>query len=327
MKPIVIVENVSKIYAKHPDAHLGYGVRDLLGEVFGRRERSLREDEFFAVHDVSFALGRGDTLALIGRNGSGKTTLLRMMAELIKPDAGRIMMDGRVQALVALGAGFNAKLSGRENVINAAALMGLGRSEALGVLDEIIDFSELEEFIDSPVETYSSGMYARLGFSVSIYLRPEIMLIDEILTVGDHAFQNKCFVRMHELKKQGATIVLVTHSHTQAGQLCDQALWLQRGKAMRNGPSKEVIKDYLAFLNDEEAARVGELNRMKQERAEPTSVRLNSGLYGAIYDDLDNLEDVQVDFLVAGGVVNSVAMHDRLLIRYRFDLNRHFPFC
>ena len=135
-------------------------------------------------------------------------------------------MDGRVQALVALGAGFNAKLSGRENVINAAALMGLGRSEALGVLDEIIDFSELEEFIDSPVETYSSGMYARLGFSVSIYLRPEILLIDEILAVGDHAFQNKCFVRMHELKKQGATIVLVTHSHTQAGQLCDQALWL-----------------------------------------------------------------------------------------------------
>jgi ABC-type transport system involved in cytochrome c biogenesis ATPase subunit len=159
------------------------------------KKRPLRPDEFWAVRDVSFDIEPGDSFALVGRNGSGKTTLLKMMNGLIKPDTGEIRMLRPVQALINLGTGFNPNLSGRDNVYNAASLMGLNRRETTAILDEVIAFSELEQFIDSPFQTYSSGMKARLGFAVAVHLAPEILLIDEILSVGDYAFQNKCFVK------------------------------------------------------------------------------------------------------------------------------------
>lgn len=268
MKPIITVKDLSKKYSRRANSHLAYGVSDLWREIFGKPPSlSLRKDEFMAVDDVSFNLFPGDTFALIGRNGSGKTTILKMMSGLTKPDGGSIDIKGKVQALINLGAGFNPNLSGHDNIYNSAALMGLSRRETRGIVDEVVDFSELEEFIDSPVGTYSSGMKSRLGFSVAVSLKPDILLIDEILSVGDYAFQNRCFARMQQLKKQGVTIVLVSHAHNSVIQLCQRAMWLHKGRVMHVGLSKETVQAYLGFLEQEEAAKVVLRNQSRIERA------------------------------------------------------------
>ena len=323
MKPIVIVDNVSKKYSRNAQAHLSYGLSDLFRELFSRgRDMSLRKDEFHAVRDISFHLNPGDTFALVGRNGSGKTTLLKMLNGLVKFDAGTIVMDGRVQALINLGAGFNSALSGRENIYNSSALMGLSRRETSAIVDEVVDFAELEEFIDSPVQTYSSGMAARLGFSVAVHLKPDILLIDEILSVGDFSFQNKCFIKMHELKKSGVTIVLVSHSHTHVMQLCDRALWIHKGRLMEIGPSKDVVMAYLKFLDDQEIERVKRLeefrhddeDRRKAMKKEPPQ------LYGPVLDEMDKIDDLSVALLVGGRPTDVVQTHDEVTIRYSFRL-------
>jgi len=322
MKPIVVIENVSKKFTRKANAHLNYGIRDLMGEILGRsRNTELRQDEFLAVNDISFALYPGDTFALIGRNGCGKTTTLKMLNGLIKPDAGKIIIDGRVQALIALGAGFNPKLSGRENIYNAAAVLGLNSKETRAIMDEVIDFAEVDDFIDSPIQTYSSGMKARLGFSVAVHLKPEILLIDEILSVGDYAFQNKCFGKMQELKKSGVTIVLVSHVHTRVIQLCEQAIWMHQGKTIKAGLSKEVVKCYLAFLDDQEAKKLEKTNHQPEKQSEVTQKKKpSSQLYGAIYDDLDKIDNMQVSFLVGNREVETLRVHDELIIQYSFDL-------
>ncbi|MBI3119309.1 MAG: ATP-binding cassette domain-containing protein [Candidatus Hydrogenedentes bacterium] len=321
MKPVIVVENLYKKFSRNANAHRSYGLRDLAREVIGRPpDLRLREDEFYAVNDLSFALNEGESLGIIGRNGSGKTTTLKMLNGLIKLDSGKIILEGRIQALIALGAGFNPKLSGRDNIFNAAALIGLSRKETQAIVEEIITFAELDEFIDSPVETYSSGMYARLGFSVSVHLKPEILLIDEILAVGDVAFQNKCFIKMHQMKKEGVTIVLVSHSLTQISQLCERALWMHQGKAKRLGPSKEVIKEYLAFLDEQELKRVQELNRLKDENAQRPQKSRNESIYGGIYDEFNHIENLSVTFRVEEREVDAFHVHDSLTIRYSFDL-------
>jgi ABC-type polysaccharide/polyol phosphate transport system ATPase subunit len=329
MKPIIHVQGVSKIYSRNANAHLGYGIRDLFTELLGgdEKKRELRKDEFYAVDNISFHVNEGDSVALIGRNGSGKTTLLKMMNGLTKLDTGTIIMDGRVQALINLGAGFHPNLSGLENIYNSASLMGLNRSETRAIVDEIIDFSELEEFIESPVQTYSSGMKARLGFAVAITLRPDILLVDEILSVGDYAFQNKCFVRMHELKKQGVTIVLVSHSHTSVIQMCDQALWIHKGKMMKWGPSKDTVNAYLSFLEEQESARTEELNRLRKEslaaiEAKQQAKVLGESLYGPVYDEFDRIEDLKVEFLLEGRPTSSFPVHSAIEIEFEFRLKQ-----
>lgn len=253
---VIKVENLYKKYSRNAQNHLNYGMTDLLREIAGKHRHSLRKDEFYAVNDVSFELTRGDSFALIGRNGSGKTTVLKMLNGLIKPDGGRITMNGRVQALINLGAGFSPRLSGRENIFNSASLMGLTHQEISGLLDSIIDFSELEDSIDSPIGTYSSGMAARLGFAVAVHLQPDILLIDEILAVGDFAFQNKCYTRMEQLKRDGVTIVMVSHSHGKVIQLCERAIWMHEGRPMFSGSSQESVKAYLRFLEELEQAKL-----------------------------------------------------------------------
>ncbi len=326
MKPVIVVENVSKKFSRRTDAHKQYGIKALLKELRGQsQDTDLRQDEFLAVDDISFALYPSDTLALIGRNGCGKTTTLKMLNGTLKPDAGKIIIDGRVQALIALGAGFNPKLSGRENIYNAAAVLGLSGKETRSIIDEVVDFSELDDFIDSPVQTYSSGMGARLGFSVAVHLKPEILLIDEILSVGDFAFQNKCFAKMQQLKTEGVTVVLVSHAHTKVIQLCEQAIWLHQGKAFKTGPSKEVVKAYLDFLEKQEAAKLKQANTTiaKKKGAAPQPKR-PSQLYGAIYDGFDHIDNLQVALLVDGREVNSLKIHDELVIEYSFDLKMSF---
>ncbi len=330
MKPIVCVQRVSKRYSRNAQTHLGYGVTDLYRAIFGAAgERPLRKDEFLAVSNVSFYLNPGDSLALIGRNGSGKTTLLKAMNGLIKPDAGVITVEGRVQALINLGAGFNPALSGKDNVFNSASLMGYSRKDTQAILEEIIDFAELEEFIDSPVGTYSSGMKARLGFSVAINLKPDILLIDEILSVGDQAFRNKCFVRLHQLKKAGVTFVLVSHSPTHVIQLCERALWLHKGEVMKLGPAKETVQAYMDFLDTEQVEKIRELNilregsaKLLQKKNVEAAARKESGesLYGPIYDEEDRIKDLVVNLSVDNEETHAFCVHDELCIDYSFTL-------
>ncbi|MCH7959946.1 MAG: ABC transporter ATP-binding protein [Candidatus Hydrogenedentes bacterium] len=324
MKPAIVVEHVSKKYSRNANAHRSYSMTDLIREVFARDTTlKFRKDEFLALDHVSFHVDRGSSLAVIGRNGSGKTTLLKLLNGLTKLDTGTITLTGRVQALISLGVGFSPALSGRDNIYNSAALMGLNREETHSLFDTIVEFSELELFIDSPVGTYSSGMAARLGFSVAVHLRPDILLIDEVLSVGDYGFQNKCFVKMHELKQAGVTIVLVTHSHTHAIQLCEQALWLHEGKAMALGPAKETVQRYLDFLDGETANRVRKLNELKTQTSAEMNAKSNGSegrLYGPIYDEFDRVHDLRVRLLVNGEETDRLSVHDELVIEYSFTL-------
>lgn len=321
MKPVLIVENVSKKYSRNIYAHRNYGISDLFAEVFGRkRNTDLRPDEFWAVKDVSFTLYSGESLALVGRNGSGKSTLLKMLNGLIKPDTGKIIVEGKVQALINLGAGFDKSLSGKENIFNAAALMGLSYSETKERYGEIVDFADLGEFIDSPVGTYSSGMYARLGFSVAIHLNPQIILIDEILAVGDHAFQNKCFVKMHQLKQEGVTMLLVSHSLAKVTQFCDYGMWIDNGKTIKYGNSKEVVKEYISFMEKLSVEKTVKKNSQKAKIAVVNDKKSKTELYGAIYDDFDKIDNLKVDLLSGDEYKEAFKVNEEFTVHYQFDL-------
>lgn len=243
---LIKVDNVSKKFCRSLKHSLWYGVQDVAGEMFGHQGDygDLRAEEFWAVNDVSFELKRGECLGLIGRNGAGKTTLLRMLNGLIKPDKGRIEMHGRVGALIALGAGFNPILTGRENIYVNASVLGLSKKETDGKLEEIIDFSEIEEFIDSPVQTYSSGMQVRLGFAVATASEPDVLLLDEVLAVGDIRFRAKCYHRIGEILKQCA-VVYVSHDINQVTRICNTVMTLDRGEASFYGDPGEGMMKYL----------------------------------------------------------------------------------
>lgn len=224
------VDGVGKRFCRDLKRSLWYGTKDVVAAVCGREvnRAHLRPSEFWAVDDVSFELKRGQCLALLGRNGAGKTTLLKMLNGLIRPDKGQIVMRGRVSALIALGAGFNPILTGRENVYVNGAVLGLTKREIDARFDEIVAFAELDEFIDTPVQSYSSGMHVRLGFAVATALQPDILLLDEVLAVGDAAFRNKCYQRMASIQEHAA-VVFVSHNMEQVGRVCDLALVIQRG--------------------------------------------------------------------------------------------------
>jgi ABC-type polysaccharide/polyol phosphate transport system ATPase subunit len=213
----------------------------------GRRERIVREIE--ALQGVSFDVEHGKVLGIVGANGAGKSTLVRTIAGILPPTSGRIEVDGRVSTLLALGVGFNRKLSGRENVVLGGLAAGLTRDHLADKYEEIVEFAELEEFMDMPMQTYSSGMYGRLGFSVAVNMDPDILLIDEALSVGDARFKRKSFEKMRELCTEDRTIVLVSHSMASIEELCDQAIWLHKGELRMEGEPDEVIDAYTTFLD------------------------------------------------------------------------------
>jgi lipopolysaccharide transport system ATP-binding protein len=232
---LIQVEDVSKKFAKDLKKSLLYGIADVGRGILGKSfEAELRPDEFWAVRDVSFEVRRGECLGLIGHNGAGKSTLLKMLNGLIRPDKGRIEMRGRIGALIELGAGFNPILTGRENIYNSGAVLGFTRAEISRKFDEIVAFSELEDFLDMPVQNYSSGMRVRLGFAVAAQMEPDVLLIDEVLAVGDIGFVLKCFKRMDQLL-QGAAIILVSHSMPQVSRMCTELLLMQKGKIAYQG--------------------------------------------------------------------------------------------
>jgi lipopolysaccharide transport system ATP-binding protein len=239
-------EGVSKKFGLTLRQSMQYGLRDVSRKLLGKPGLNgvLREGEFWAVNDVGFELRSGEALGIMGVNGCGKTTLLRILNGVYAPDAGRIQIRGRVGALIAAGAGFAPMLSGRENVYVNGALLGLTTKEIDGLMDEIIAFSELGHFIDLPVKNYSSGMYVRLGFAIAALSRPDVLLMDEVLAVGDLNFQKKCFDHILELKREGAAIILVSHSPGTIWSVCDRGLFMNRGIAQVLGPVKDVIRAY-----------------------------------------------------------------------------------
>lgn len=250
---LIKADSVSKKFCRSLKKSLWYGMLDIGRELIGRQhggDGELRPQEFWAINNVSFELKRGECLGLIGRNGAGKTTLLKMLNGLIKPDKGRIEMHGSVGALIALGAGFNPILTGRENIYVNASVLGLSKKEIDIKIEEIIDFAEIEDFIDSPVQTYSSGMQVRLGFAIATTLETDIILLDEVLAVGDAAFRNKCYQRLGERRKNSGAI-LVSHNMDQIGQFCDRAMIFKKGKLLFDGKTPKGISIYENILGNE----------------------------------------------------------------------------
>lgn len=234
----IIVNNVSKIFYVFMDKANSLKEKMLFWK---RNKRETRE----VLKDINLTIKNGEAVALIGVNGSGKSTLLKLMTKIIYPTRGEIVTNGKLTSLLELGAGFHPDFSGRENIYFNASIFGLTKKQIDARLEEIIEFSELRDFIDNPVRTYSSGMFMRLAFAVAINVDADILLVDEILSVGDQHFQEKCLNKMKELKAQGKTMVFVTHSLGSARELCDRAVWLNKGHIQFDGDVNEVIDEYL----------------------------------------------------------------------------------
>lgn len=246
---VIEVDQVSKKFCLNLRRSLWYGMIDIGADLIGRQVPPiLREDEFWAVDDLSFSLDRGDCLGLIGHNGAGKSTLLKMMNGLIQPDKGEIRMRGHIGALIELGAGFNPVLTGRENVYTNGAILGFSRREIDQKLDDIVDFSELERFIDTPVQSYSSGMRVRLGFAVAAQMECDVLLLDEVLAVGDMRFQAKCLNRIGEMRRCGTTIILVSHQKINITRYCNKVMMLEQGRETFFGDTAQGMARYEAAL-------------------------------------------------------------------------------
>ena len=241
MESVIVFDNVTKKYPLYH--HIGSGIKELLFNP--KRALSLfRGRQYLAIENISFTVEKGEAVALIGRNGAGKSTSLGLVAGVIKPTAGKVTTRGRVASMLELGGGFHPELTGRENIYLNATLLGLRRKEVQQRLDKIIDFSELGEFIDEPIRVYSSGMLAKLGFSVITQVDPDVLIIDEVLAVGDIAFQAKCIKTIREFKSRGVTILFVSHNMKDVEKICDRVVWIENHKLKEIGPAKDVVEKY-----------------------------------------------------------------------------------
>lgn len=260
------------------------------------RNRS-RYEERWVLRGVSFEIKKGESVGLIGHNGCGKSTTLKLLSRIMYPDSGNVEIKGRVSSLIELGAGFHPDLSGRENIYINAAILGLDRTEINKRLDAIIEFSELRDYIDNPVRTYSSGMYMRLAFSVAINVDADILLIDEILAVGDIAFQAKCYDKLREIKAQGTTIVLVSHALGQIEQICDRSIWIDKGLIREDGLPRIVDAHYMEFMGEKKSTTEKKLPEESQT-AEKKERRFGSGEVRMKRITLKNSAEVSVDNVI-----------------------------
>jgi lipopolysaccharide transport system ATP-binding protein len=278
---VLRVERVSKRFVRG-ERH--DSVRDLipafLSRLTGRKQTRLHDKEFWALSDVSFELKRGDAYGIIGSNGAGKSTILKLITGIMEPTTGHISVNGRLSALIEVGAGFHPDLTGRENIYLNGAILGMKRSEIVRKFEAIVEFSGLEDFIDTPVKRYSTGMYARLGFSVAAHVDPDILIVDEVLSVGDVVFQNRCLERMHTILRSGATVLFVSHNLRAIAELCPKSILLEHGKIVAHGPSQEVMTTYLE-RSGQQGLQPGSRNvsisgvKVRRERSE--SVAFESG--------------------------------------------------
>jgi homopolymeric O-antigen transport system ATP-binding protein len=246
-QPAVRIDHLSKRFRRARDR------RNTLKELVVRG-RSRDVDDFWALRDITFDVPKGSVYGLLGHNGSGKSTLLKVIAGIYRATEGRASVDGRLAALIELGAGFHPELTGRDNIRLNGSILGLSRKEVDAATDEIIDFSGLADFIDEPVKNYSSGMYVRLGFSVAVHMRPDVLLIDEVIAVGDEDFQRKCFDHLYKLRRSGRTIVIVSHQTSMLASMCDEVAWLDHGSLVEAGPATRVVDDYISSVNAVEVA-------------------------------------------------------------------------
>ena len=276
MTPAIDVLNVSKIYRRYARrkqfATLKSAILD--GSLLG----DLRPEETFqALRGVSFSVPKGCTYGVVGRNGSGKSTLLKCVAGITRPTEGEVRVDGRISALIELGAGFHPEISGRENIFINGIMLGLSKKEIQRRFDEIVEFAEMQDFIDAPVKTYSSGMYMRLGFAVAVHVDPEVLLVDEVLAVGDQGFTHKCLDKFSEFRRRNKSILLVTHSLDLVEKFCDEAHWLDKGETKGEGDPKRVVAAYMINVEDgeenelakAEATRVAAAAKEVAEAAQP----------------------------------------------------------
>src|SRR5690242_13392255 len=268
MKPVIHADSLSKRYRR--GLEVDTGLRHTL-EAFLRSPiawvRRKKDETFWALKDVSLDVHEGEVLGLIGRNGAGKTTLLKILSRITRPTEGWAEIHGRVGSLLEVGTGFHPELTGRENTFLSGAILGMTKAEIARKFDEIVAFAELEKFIDTPVKHYSSGMYVRLAFAVAAHLEPEILLVDEVLAVGDINFQKKCLGRMGDVARAGRTVVLVSHQLNQIRRLCHRVLWIDNGQVRQNGPTHEVVSAY------ESAMSRGDQSASQQHRVPGTTAR------------------------------------------------------
>src|SRR5215467_5180088 len=309
------LSHVSKIYRRYSARRFATLKSTLLGRSL---LRDLQPDEtFMALKDVSFRVPRGSAFGVIGPNGSGKSTALKLVAGITKPTSGAVRVDGRVSALIELGAGFHPEISGRENVFINGIMLGLSKREIEKRFDDIVDFAELRDFIDAPVKTYSSGMYMRLGFAVAINVNPDVLLIDEVLAVGDEAFTHKCLDKFRDFRQRGKTVLLVTHSLGLVERLCDEAVWLDGGEKHADGDSKRVVDAYLTAVDQsEERSLAATAGRPLSSRVPAANMfQATEGRWGS-----GDVEIVQVTLLSHSGESSFIfqtgeAMSIRLRVR------------
>lgn len=266
--PLAIrADGVTKIYRRFAHKRQFATLKSAI--LSGSLVRDLKPDETFrALDDVSFDVEAGKTYGIIGRNGSGKSTMLKCVAGITKPTIGKVTVNGRISALIELGAGFHPEISGRENVFINGIMLGLSKAEIERRFDEIVEFAELAPFIDAPVKTYSSGMYMRLGFAVAVHVDPDVLLVDEVLAVGDEGFAHKCLDKFAEFRRRGKTILLVTHSLGLVERFCDEALWLDKGRVKAVGDPKRVVDAYVTEVEESEEAFLAAEDARARERVD-----------------------------------------------------------
>src|SRR3954470_13520798 len=268
-EPVIIFDHVFKKFARG-EQHTT--LRDLIPALISSwwnkkkiDEQALKGEEFWAVNDVSFSVPRGEALGIIGPNGSGKSTILKLLSGILRPDRGTYSVKGRLSALIEVGAGFHPDLTGRENVYLNGSILGMTRKEISSKFNKIVEFAGVEEFIDTPVKRYSSGMAVRLGFAVSAFIEPDVLLVDEVLAVGDTEFRNRCADRMEKMRRDGVTMVLVSHNLNEVRNLCERTLMLFKGQVLMEGPSQKVLEKY--------HQTVGEKIQAEQAREAAVEVR------------------------------------------------------
>ena len=319
---VISIENVSKSFKIYHDKPLTLKEKIL-------RLRSNDYSDFIAVNDVSINVKKGETLGLIGHNGCGKSTLLKLITKILYPDKGKISVSGRISSLIELGAGFHPDFTGRENIYTNASIFGLSTKEIDSKLEEIIKFSELGDFIDNPVRTYSSGMYMRLAFSVAINVNPEILLIDEILSVGDENFQKKCYEKIEGFKNSGATIIIVAHDLGTIEKICDRVIWLDAGKIIKEGESDRIVNLYKQHMNKKfvelkQNEYIDESNRILEESGEPKEINTIANKFS---DDIrwgsKEVEITEANILNKNGEkTNVITAGEEMVVEISFQVNK-----
>jgi len=301
--PVITADNLSKLY--HLGERSSTSLRDAISGFF-RTDGALKT-ELWALKDVSFDVQQGDTLGIIGRNGAGKSTLLKILSRITKPTRGTAEIRGRVGSLLEVGTGFHNELSGRENIYLNGAILGMKRAEIERRFDEIVAFSEIEQFLDTPVKHYSSGMYMRLAFSVAAHLEPDVLIVDEVLAVGDTSFQNKCLGKMDEVSRSGRTVLFVSHNLGSLAQICNKGLLLHKGQMVSHGDIRETVNDYLKLSGQE--------NQFALQNPDTSA-------------DMQITEVAVTD--AAGRITNEIAHNEEFYVSIRFTVRRvklHTQFC